>query len=66
MMTQGWTVWCEADEGKTDGRVCCAMDQVSGTKRKAAELFRASGWRMKRGIGWICPACANKTKGRTE
>lgn len=56
-MIQGWTVWCDGKGPKGD---CCAMDQVSGTKSRAAKEFKKSGWQQTRKRGWLCPDCALK------
>jgi hypothetical protein len=59
-MEQMWTVWCDSEQ--KDGRQCCEMDQVSGSKRRAGDEFKKSGWKQTR-KGWLCPQCAKeKTK----
>jgi len=56
-MVQGWTVWCDRGE-TTPGRECSAMDQISGTKRKAGKAFALSGWKRLPSGRWLCPTCA--------
>lgn len=59
-LIQGFTVWCDADNGKGDDEMhCCAMDQASGSKREVGKLFKSSGWKQTR-KGWICPECAQE------
>lgn len=58
-MIQCWTVWCD-NEPDDRGRKCLAMDQVSGTKARAANKFKLSGWKRIRGSKWLCPDCAKE------
>ena len=58
-MEMGWTVWCDATSVK--GGTCCSFDQVSGSKKRAAEEFIKSGWERKKGK-WRCPACVAENR----
>jgi hypothetical protein len=56
-MYQGWTVLCDSPE--VDGKSCCVMDQVSGTKARAKKSFKESGWSFKQGRS-LCPDCTKE------
>lgn len=49
-ITQEFTVWCALD--------CRCWWTLSCNGRKAvANGARAAGWRLKKGLGWVCPGC---------
>ena len=56
IMTQQWTVWCG---GGSNGISCFQWEQVSGTKKSAANDFKQQGWKRYRGV-WFCPKCGEK------
>jgi len=61
-MYQGWTVLCDSHQFVKRAYECCASDQISGTKSKAAAEFKKSRWKRVRygkTVFWLCPQCAD-------